>query len=232
MTEKGLIKANTSQGHRTRLKKRFANSQLRSYDEYEILEMLLFYSLPRVDTKPIAKELLRKFKSLAGVINASEKELLEIDGIGSSTVLLFKLLLDFYSRLFIRVGDKQFDVINNWVAVINYCKLTMGFNPRESFRVLYLNKKNQLIKDEIAAEGTIDKIHIYPREIARKALECSACGVILVHNHPTGDTQPSHEDILVTKAIVRSLETIGVKLLDHLIIGSEDHYSFKTNKLI
>lgn len=232
MTKPGLSKANTTSGHRARLKKRFVGSQMRSCDEYEILEMILFYSIPRSDTKPIAKELLRRFNSLAGVINASEKDLLEIEGIGASTALLFKLLLDFYSRLFIRVGDKQFDVMNNWVAVVNYCKLTMGFNPRESFRVLYLNKKNQLIKDEIAAEGTVDKIHIYPREIARKALECSASGIVLVHNHPTGDTKPSHEDIVVTKAIVKSLETIGIRLLDHLIIGSNDNYSFKTNRLI
>ncbi len=222
-----------NKGHRARLRERFMKAELRTLPDYEILEMLLYYAIPRADTKSIAKSLLTEFGSIAGVINASSQELLKVKGLGKVSEYFFKLLLDFHSRLFVPAIPKQWNVLNNWHAVLNYCRLTMGYKRKsEFFRVLYLNRKNHLIADEFHDHGTVDNIQIYPREIARKVIEFSASAVILIHNHPSGDPKPSKCDIEITEVITRVLEPMGAVVHDHLIIAGFDHFSFKAGKLL
>jgi DNA repair protein RadC len=223
-----------NKGHRLRLRKRFMNAESRSLPEYEILEMVLFYAIPRADTKVIAKKLLEKFDSIAEILNAEAVDLKDIDGIGDGAIFLFKLLLDFYSRIFIPTeNQRHFNVLSNWHAVLNYCRLTMGYKKKkEFFRVLYLNRKNCLLADEFHDDGTIDRVQVYPREIARKALKHDASAIILIHNHPSGDPKPSGDDITVTKSIIKALEPLDVVVHDHIIIAGFNHFSFRDNKLL
>lgn len=226
-----MSEKNFTIGHRTRLKERFLNSPLRNLPDYEILEMILFSIFPRRDTKNLAKEILSEFGSLIAVINAEPARLKAIDGVGDAVIFQFKLLLDFFSRLHIPT-QTGVEVLSNWHSVISYCQLTMGHAANENFRILYLNKKNALVGDEVSESGTIDKIYVYPREIAKKALHYNASAVILVHNHPTGDVTPSTEDIEMTKQVVKALMPLGISVHDHLIIGKNKHYSFKMSGLI
>ena len=219
-------------GHRNRLKTRFLNSPRRTLQDYEILEMVLFNVIPRRDTKPMAKLLLKKFGSLAGVVFADDSALKTIPGIGDSVVLLIKLMADFFSRICIPQKKGEVHVISSWMAVIHYCQMTMGFKKNESYRVLFLNKRNILIADEFIEAGTVDKIAIYPREISKMSLLHGATAIILVHNHPSGEINPSKEDIEVTKRIIAALVPINVTLHDHLIVAEHNHFSFKASGLI
>ena len=224
---------NIKHGHRKRLKERFFKSPIRTVPDYEILEMLLFYVIPVRDTKSIAKLLLKKFGSLAGVINAEEIQLDEIKGIGQSVAIYFKLLKDFFSRLHISNDfEKKVHILNNWNAVINYCNLTMGFQKTECFKILYLNVKNALIYEEVIDYGTVDRIAIHPREIVKNALIHSASAVILVHNHPSGEITPSKQDMELTDMIVSGLKSVNITVHDHIIVSHNDYYSFKSNDLI
>ena len=220
-------------GHRQRLKERFLKSPIRTAPDYEILEMLLFYVIPIKDTKAMAKLLLKKFGGLIEVLNADQTQLLEVKGIGQSAIIYFKLLKDFFSRLHIPNDlEKKVHVLNNWSSVINYCNLTMGFQKTESFKILYLNAKNILIKEEVIDYGTVDRIAIHPREIVKNALTAGASAVILVHNHPSGDVSPSKQDIELTNTIATALKSVNVTIHDHIIVSHNDYYSFKTNDLI
>lgn len=222
-----------SVGHRSRVRERYNKADIRDFADYEILEMLLFYSIPRADTKQIAKQLLKRYGSLAGVFGADPADVIRIEGVGEATVYLFKLLSDAFSRLFIPVNENaKFNILNNWQAVINYCRLTMGVKKsKEYFRVLYMNSKNHLIDDQVD-EGTVDKVLVYPREIARKVIEIGASAIILVHNHPSGDPKPSHEDIVMTRSIAEAIKSLGATVHDHIIICDFEHFSFRSNKLI
>jgi DNA repair protein RadC len=230
-----MIKEKSSEefhlGHRKRLKDRFLKSPIRSLPDYEILEMILFSVFPRKDTKSLAKKLLSKFGSLADIVNADSTDLKSIEGVGDALIIQMKLLSDIFSRLHLPI-DKPITVLNNWMSVIHYCNLTMGYKKIELFRVLYLNKNNCLIADQLCEHGTVDRVQIYPREIAKKALECNASAIILVHNHPSGFTEPSKEDIEMTKQIAKALSAISVNLHDHLIISKNSHYSFRAKGLI
>jgi DNA repair protein RadC len=219
-------------GHRNRLKSRFLNSPRRTLQDYEILEMMLFCVIPRRDTKPLAKVLLNKFGTIAGVVFADDSALKTIPGIGDSVVFLIKLMADFFSRICIPQKKGEVHVLSSWMAVIHYCQMTMGFKKSESYRVLFLNKKNVLIGDEFIEAGTVDKIAIYPREISKMSLLHGAVAIILVHNHPSGDPTPSKEDIEITKRIVAALIPINVTLHDHLIVAEHKHFSFKASGLI
>ena len=220
-------------GHRKRLKARFFKSPIRTIPDYEILEMLLFHIIPFRDTKSIAKLLLKKFGSLAGVINAENIQLNEIKGVGQSAIVYFKLLKDFFSRLHISNDlEKKVPILNNWSAVINYCNLTMGFQKTENFKILYLNAKNALIHEEVIDYGTVDRIAVHPREIVKNALVHSASAVILVHNHPSGEVAPSKQDIELTDMIVSGLKAVNITVHDHIIVSYNDYYSFKSNDLI
>lgn len=225
-------KSNNVAGHRKRLRDKFLKIPLRSLPDYEILEMLLFNASPRKDTKQLAKELLNRFGSLARILNAEPHELKEIDNVGDAIVFQFKLALDLLSRVLLPSDNKDTHIFNNWHTVINYCQLTSGFKNTENYRVLYLNKKNILIAEEVSEAGTVDKIQIYPREIAKKALFHNASSIILVHNHPSGDPQPSNEDIKLTELIVKALEPLNIQMHDHIIVANHNSFSFKGNQLI
>lgn len=231
MMNKKQKEENINSGHRKRLKERFVKSSLRTLPDYEILEMLLFSVYQRKDTKTLAKKLLSKFGSLADVINAENSELKSIAGAGEGLIIHMRLLADLFSRLHIPI-DKPVSILNNWMSVIHYCNLSMGFKKIEQFRVLYLNKNNCLIADQLCDHGTVDKVQIYPREIAKKALEYSATAIILVHNHPSGNVQPSAEDIAMTKQIINALDSISVTVHDHIIISKTTHFSFKASGLL
>jgi len=219
-------------GHRKRLRDRFARSPLRTLSDYEILEIILFNIFARRDTKALSKTLLTRFGSLSAILSADPADLHTISGVGAKFICHMKLLQDFFSRLLLPIQLEKTHILNNWLAVLNYCQFTMGFKTKEYFRVLFLNKKNILIADELFDLGTVDKIIVYPREIAKQAILHGAFAIIMVHNHPSGDVSPSKDDIEVTKRVFNALEAVNVVLHDHVIIAKQEHFSFRSNNLI
>src|SRR6202166_2517975 len=218
-------------GHRERLRERFYGAGPEALSDYELLEMALFPALPRRDTKPLAKTLLRTFGSFAEVIHAPEARLREIDGIGDAAITQLKLIAAAASR--IAKGQlKQRTMLSSWNDVIDYCRTSMAFADKEQFRILFLDKRNQLISDEVQQVGTVDHTPVYPREVIKRALELSATAIILVHNHPSGDPTPSQADIQMTKAIVGIASPLGISVHDHIIVGKGGHASLKAMKLI
>jgi DNA repair protein RadC len=232
MKSSQIVEDNQNYGHRQRLWARFKKAPPRNLPDYEILEMMLFYAIPRRDTKKLAKDLLAHFKSLAGVFFADPTELQAVKGIGSNTGNLIALLSDLFSRLCLPTEHKNLHILSNWLSVLNYCQLTMGYKKKETFRVLFLNKKNLLIADELFDTGTIDKVAVYPREIAKQAIMHGAAAVILVHNHPSGDPTPSKEDIAITRKIAEALMAVNVQLHDHLVVAQQQHFSFRGQNLL
>ena len=217
--------------HRSRLRERFEDAGPGALADYELLELMLFRSIPRRDTKPLAKALIAKFGSLDAVFAAPVARIAEVDGAGPSVAQDLKVTQAIIERA-AKAQATQRNVISSWSALINYCRTTMAHEPREQFRVLFLDVKNQLIADEVLNEGTIDHAPVYPREVARRALELSAASVILVHNHPSGDPKPSASDIAITKEVVAAAEAVGVKVHDHLVIGRQGASSFRTLGLL
>jgi DNA repair protein RadC len=218
-------------GHRERLRDRFREAGTDALSDYELLELLLFRAQPRRDMKPIAKALLEKFGSFAEVISAPEKRLAEVDGIGEASITELKIVQAAASRL-VRGQVKKRPVLSSWSAVLDYCRTAMAFSDKEQFRVLFLDKRNQVIADEVQQTGTVDHTPVYPREVVKRALELSATAVILVHNHPSGDPTPSRADIQMTQSIVEIAKPLGIAVHDHIIVGKEGHASFKGLKLI
>lgn len=217
--------------HRKRLVDKFDRRGAEAFDDYELLELLLFRTLPRIDTKPIAKDLIQRFGNLAEVVAAPVGQLNEVNGVGPATARDLKLL----HQVSVRVGQKSVlnrPVLSSWSALLDYCRSAMQFETKEQFRVLFLDKKNCLMADEIVAKGTVDRAPVYPREIVRRALHHEATAVILVHNHPSGDPPPSPQDINLTETIVETLSGIDVVVHDHLIVGRQDVASFKLLGLI
>lgn len=217
--------------HRARLRKRFADAGPDALADYELLELLLFRTIPRQDTKPLAKALLAQFGTLAGVLGAPVQRIAEVKGAGFAVAQDLKIVQAMLERAS-RAELKQRTVISSWSALVNYCRMAMAHEPREQFRVLFLDAKNQLISDEVMNEGTIDHAPVYPREIARRALELSAAAVILVHNHPSGDPKPSAADVAITRDIVAATTAVSVKVHDHLVIGRGGTASFKNLGLL
>ena len=218
-------------GHRQRLKDRFASAGPEALPDYELLELVLFSAIPRRDTKPAAKRLIERFGSFAEVVNAPPERLKEVKGIGDAAVMQLKLVRASALRL-MQGGIMQRPVLGTWSAVLDYCRAAMGFEAREQFRILFLDKKNCLIADEMQQQGTIDHTPVYVREVVRRALELSASAIILVHNHPSGDPTPSRADIDMTNQIVSAAKPLGVLIHDHIIVGRHGHASFKGLKLI
>ncbi len=221
----------SSAGHRQRLKDRFLNGGPESLPDYELLELVLFSAIPRRDTKPVAKRLLEQFGSFAEVINASPNRLMEVEGVGAAAVTQLKVIRASALRL-MRIGIMQKPVLASWKAVLDYCRAAMGFQDREQFRILFLDRKNRLIADEVQQEGTVDHTPVYIREIVKRARELSACAVILVHNHPSGDPTPSPADVGMTRQIVEASKPLGIAVHDHIIVGRQGHASFKALKLL
>jgi DNA repair protein RadC len=218
-------------GHRERLRERFRSAGPDALSDYELLEMALFAALPRRDTKPLAKSLLKKFGSFAEVIHAPEALLREVDGVGDASISQLKLMAAAATR--IAKGELQSRTqLSSWNDVIDYCRTSMAFADKEQFRILFLDKRNQLISDEVQQTGTVDHTPVYPREVIKRALELSATALILVHNHPSGDPTPSQADIQMTRAIVDIAKPLGIAVHDHIIVGKNGHASLKGLKLI
>ena len=218
-------------GHRERLRERFHGAGPDALSDYELLELALFAALPRRDTKPHAKALLKKFGSFAEVVNAPETRLREVDGIGDASINQLKLIAAAADRI-ARGEIKRNVALSSWNEVIDYCRSSMAFADKEQFRLLFLDKRNQLISDEVQQVGTIDHTPVYPREVIKRALELSATALILVHNHPSGDPTPSQADIAMTKAIIDIAAPLGIAVHDHIIVGRGGHASLKGMRLI
>jgi DNA repair protein RadC len=218
-------------GHRKRLRERLLQAGADALPDYEILELVLCNARPRVDVKPLAKELLRTFGSFAEVIAAPPARLKEIDGLGEAAIAQFKVIEAAAKRM-ARTEIKRREVLSSWSSVLDYCRTAMAFAEKEALRVLFLDKKNQLIADELQQTGTVDHTPVYPREVVKRALELSATAVILVHNHPSGDPTPSRADIEMTQAIVAVARPLGIAVHDHIIVGKDGHASLKGMRLI
>ncbi len=218
-------------GHRDRLRQRFVEAGPTALQDYELLELVLFRLLPRRDTKPIAKALLKRFGSFSEVLSAPPQLLEEIDGLGPTAVTDLKVILA-AAQLFARDQVPDRPVLGSWKSLIDYCHAQMAYETREQFRILFLDKKNKLIADEVQQIGTVDHTPVYPREVIRRTLELSATAIILVHNHPSGDPSPSSADVQMTKSIADIARPLGITVHDHIIIGKSGHASLKGLKLI
>jgi DNA repair protein RadC len=218
-------------GHRERLRTRFRDAGADAVTDYELLELVLFRTIPQRDIKPLAKELIAKFGSFAEVLAAPPQRLEEVKGIKEATATDLKIVQAAASRL-TRGAVKKRPVLSSWSAVLDYCRTAMAFADKEQFRVLFLDKRNQVIADEVQQTGTVDHTPVYPREVVKRALELSATAVILVHNHPSGDPTPSRADIQMTQSIVEIAKPLGISVHDHIIVGREGHASFKGLKPI
>jgi DNA repair protein RadC len=218
-------------GHRERLRDRFVNGGPDALPDYEMLELVLFAAIPRRDVKPLAKQMIAHFGSFAEVIAAPRARLLEVEGIGENVVTQLKVIEAAALRLSkVRLIGRS--ALSSWPALLDYCTAAMARSTREEFRVLFLDRKNVLIADEVQGTGTIDHTPVYPREIVKRALELSASALILVHNHPSGDPTPSRADIEVTRDIAAAAKPLGIGVHDHVIVGRSGHASFKSLGLL
>ena len=217
-------------GHRDRLRERFIDAP-NALPDYELLELLLFLAIPRRDVKPIAKDLIAKFKDLNGVLRASPEELEQVKGISRNTAIALKTVQAAGLRVLRQNVMKQ-PVLNSWSKLIDYLPASMSEESREHFRLLFLNKKNELIADELQGSGTVDHTPAYPREIMKRALEVGATALIMVHNHPSGDPSPSRADIDLTNAVIAAADTFDIAVHDHIIISRNGYTSFRSEGLI
>jgi DNA repair protein RadC len=227
----GPVEAPHYHGHRERLRERFRGGGADALSDYELLEMVLFRAILRRDVKPLAKKLIGKFGSFAEAVHAPEARLREIRGLGEAAITEIKLIAAASSR--VAKGQlKPRAMLSSWGSVIEYCRTAMAFADREQFRILFLDKRNQLIADELQQVGTVDHTPVYPREVVKRALELSATAIIMVHNHPSGDPTPSQADVQMTKVIVDIATPLGISVHDHIIVGKNGHASLKGLKLI
>lgn len=218
-------------GHRARLRGRFLGDGGDALPDYELLELILFSARPRGDVKPLAKRLLKQFGSFDKVIYANEHALRSVDEVGDAVISALKTVRVSAQRL-VKSEIRDLPVIQSWSALIDYCKLAMGKENIEQFRVLFLNNRHALIADEVLQQGTINHTPVYPREVVKRALELGAAAIILLHNHPSGDPTPSKADIDITTKIIEACATVNVTVHDHVIITENGHYSFKSFGLI
>ncbi|HJO68952.1 MAG TPA: DNA repair protein RadC [Rhodospirillales bacterium] len=218
-------------GHRRRLRARFLKGGGETMPDYEMLEVLLFGAQPRRDVKPLAKELLRRFGSFAEVISAEPERLRQIEGIGEGAVTALKAVQAAAQRL-LRDGVMQRPVLSNWEALMDYCRASLAYEKTERFQILFLNRKNVLIADEVQQKGTVDHTPVYPREIVKRALELGATALIMVHNHPSGDPTPSEADIAMTREVRDAGDKLGIVLHDHVVVAKGGYQSFKTLGLL
>lgn len=225
-------------GHRERLRNRFMDSGPDALADYELLELLLFFSVWRRDTKPLAKRLLERFGGIGGVLAADAERFRDIDELTSGgeedlkfTAVLLKAVHTVMQRA-LKEQLKDRPVIGSWTVLIDYLQLAMTHEPAEHFRILFLDKKNILIKDEVQSRGTVDHTPLYPREVVKRALELAASAIIMVHNHPSGDPTPSKPDIEMTRQVIAGLAAVNITVHDHIIVGKNRHTSFKASGLI
>ena len=218
-------------GHRERLRSRLKEAGPAALADYELIELILFRAIPRRDVKPLAKAILARFGSFAEAIAAEPARLAEIDGLGAGAISEFKIV-EAAAQRFAKGAVKKRLPMGSWSAVVDYCRSSMAFSDKEQFRLLFLDKRNQLIADEVQQRGTVDHTPVYPREVMRRALELSATAIVLVHNHPSGDPTPSSQDIKMTQDIIAIAKSLGVAVHDHIIVGRDGHASLKGMRLI
>ena len=222
---------NGTAGHRERLRTRFLKGGAEAMPDYELLELTLFAALPRRDTKPLAKALLARFGSFAEVIAAPRARLMDVPGVGESVANHLKIVEAAAQRL-AKTQVIGRPALSSWTALLDYCTAAMARSDKEEFRVLFLDRKNVLIADEVQNKGMVDHAPVYPREVIKRALELSASSLILVHNHPSGDPTPSKADIAMTREITAAAKALGISVHDHLVIGRAGHSSFKSLGLL
>jgi DNA repair protein RadC len=218
-------------GHRQRLRTRFLEAGSEALSDYELLELILFRAIPKRDLKPLAKEVLKEFGSFAEAICAPIERLSQVKGLGGAAIAEIKIVQAAASRL-ARGEVKDRHVLSSWASVLDYCRADMAFDAKERLRILFLDKGNRLIKDEVQQTGTVDHTPVYPREVVKRALELSATAIVLVHNHPSGDPTPSRADVQMTQAIIEVARPLGIAVHDHIIVGKHGHQSLKGLKLI
>ncbi|MGH7884836.1 MAG: RadC family protein [Thermodesulfobacteriota bacterium] len=217
--------------HRQRLRKKFIDSGIESLSDYEKLELLLTYAVSRKDVKPIGKELINKFKSLSSVLDADADNLKKIKGLGEYSTVLIKLVREL-STAYLEENAKEKDYLKSPKTVVDFCRMKLGANHNELFMALFLNTKNKFIDFKIISEGSINTVPIYPRKIIKLALDRHASGIILVHNHPSGDTEPSDVDKDITQSMIKISKDLEIKILDHIIVSRQNYFSFLENNLI
>lgn len=218
-------------GHRQRLKKKFSESGLDSLHNYEVLELLLSYAIPRRDVKPLAKKLLKKFGSLKGLLDAEISEIEKVDGTGIHTAILIRLVKDL-GVLYLKERAKDKSQITSTNELLDYCRASMGGLKDERFSVIYLNAQNMIINIETIQEGIVNQAVVYPRKVLEKALKHKASAIILVHNHPSGNVKPSDADIKLTKAIQETARVLEILVHDHIIIGEDRFFSFREKGIL
>jgi DNA repair protein RadC len=218
-------------GHRERLRERFLKGGNDALADYELLELVLFRAIARRDLKPLAKELIKQFGSFAEVVSAPIERLKSINGLGDAAITELKIV-EAAAHQLARGQVKDRPVLSSWSNVLDYCRTAMAFADKEQFRVLFLDKRNRLIADEMQQQGTVDHTPVYPREVVKRALELSATAIILVHNHPSGDPTPSQADIAMTLEIVAVAKPLGIAVHDHIIVGRDGHASLRGLRLI
>ena len=230
INNKNKIKKPHYSGHRKRLREKYLRTS-QEFPEYELLELILMYSIPRKDVKPLAKDLLTKFKSLPAILSSNIPELLQCNGITENSATLFKLI----HECSVRISSNEIknkDLLDSPTDVINFAKAKIGREKNEACFIIYLNTKNRLQAYEIINEGTINQVVIYPRNLIKTALEHNATGIIVIHNHPSGECDPSGADIRLTESIKKASTLMGIKLVDHIIITSNDYFSFLEEELL
>ncbi len=220
-----------AKGHRQRLRRRFLDGGRAAVADYELLELILFAAAPRGDVKPLAKRLLKTFGSLGGVATADTAQLAAVDGVGDAAIAAIRACRAMAEEI-IKAPVHERNVLSSWRALLDYCHAAMAREPVEQLRLLFLDKSNTLIAEEIQQQGTIDETPIYPREVLKRALAHEAAAVIMVHNHPSGDPTPSAADLEMTRRIRDALRAVGIELHDHLVIARKGHVSFRNLGLL
>lgn len=218
-------------GHRERLRKKFLSAGLDSFLEHEVLELLLTYTLPRKDTKPLAWALLKKFGSLANVLDASMEELNSIDGIGTHSALFLKIIRASFKK-YMQAEVKGRQLLNNPQLVMDYCLASLAGKKEESLEVIFLSSRRTVLSTQHLASGTLDQVSISPRQVVSSALQANASFLILVHNHPSGEISPSPADIQLTQKIVQAARLFDIEVQDHIVVGKGKCFSFKFNHLL
>lgn len=217
--------------HRQRLRERFRKAGAEGFHDYEILELLLTYAIPRRDVKPIAKDLIRRFGSFSGVLDATSQEMEEVDGMGPASSTMMRLVKEACTT-YLSEKMREREVLSSPQGVVDFARITLVGRPHEAFMVIFLDTKNQVLAHRIIQEGTVDRAAIYPRRIIEEALAHHSSGLILVHNHPSGRSEPSVEDRQLTRALVEATRAMDIRVVDHLIVGKDGHFSFAEGQLL
>ncbi len=220
-------------GHRQRLKERFKLGNGADMADYEMLELLLTLAIPRKDTKPLAKALIKEFGSFAEVLSAADDKLMAFSGLKENTIFVFKLVREAALRMtWQKLSEQDAPVMTSYDAIVDYCRAASGYNDREEFRIIFLNAKNRIIAEEVQQRGSVNSVAIHPREVMRAAVMKGATALIIVHNHPSGDVTPSRADVEVTKKIYEALAAVDIRLIDHFIVSKNLVYSFNDHGLL